>query len=163
MNTPSLDDPVRNGFDIRREMVVQLSETLLSTGGIDPMDGRHSPVYRDLTGLPPLLVQAAGRDICHDDSVRLAASARAAGVAVTITEYPDAEHIWILNGPWRIEYPQGYPQGADSLDGLRCRGPGSGSRHRGDDRLRAEAHRLKINSDMHRTDRNRQTAPQRER
>jgi acetyl esterase/lipase len=109
LNTPSLDDPVRNGFDIRREMVEQLSRTLLSTGGVDPMDPRHSPVYRDLTGLPPLLVQAAGRDVCHDDSIRLAASARAAGVDVTITEYPEAEHIWILNGPWRIRYPEAYP------------------------------------------------------
>ena len=109
LNTPSLDDPVRNGFDIRREMVVQLAETLLATGDIDPMDGRHSPVYRDLSGLPPLLIQAAGRDVCHDDSIRLAASARAAGVDVTITEYPEAEHIWILNGPWRIEYPHDYP------------------------------------------------------
>jgi len=109
MNTPSLDDPVRNGFDIRRGMVEMLAATLLSTGGIDPMDGRHSPVYRDLRGLPPLLVQAAGHDICHDDSIRLAASARAAGVTVQITEYPNAEHIWILNGPWRIAYPDDYP------------------------------------------------------
>ena len=110
MNTPSLDDPVRNGFDIRREVVTMLCETLLSTGGVDPMDPRHSPVYRDLTGLPPLLIQAAGRDVCHDDSVRIAASARAAGVSVTITEYPDAEHIWILNGPWRMHYPEAFPQ-----------------------------------------------------
>ena len=109
MNTPSLDDPVRNGFDIRREVVVQLCETLLSTGGVDPKDPRHSPVYRDLTGLPPLLIQAAGRDICHDDSIRLAASAREAGVTVKITEYPDAEHIWILNGPWRMHYPDAFP------------------------------------------------------
>ncbi len=114
LNTPSLDDPVRNGYDIRREMVVQLSATLLSTGGIDACDPRHSPVYRDLRGLPPLLVQAAGHDVCHDDSVRLAASARAAGVDVTITEYPDVEHIWILNGPWRIEYGEHYPD-----DGIR--------------------------------------------
>jgi len=104
MNTPSLDDPVRNSYDIRREMVVSLSETLLSTGGVDAYDPRHSPVYRDLTGLPQLLIQAAGHDVCHDDSVRLAATARAAGVDVTITEYPDVEHIWILNGPWRIKY-----------------------------------------------------------
>jgi acetyl esterase/lipase len=104
LNTPSLDDPVRNRHDIRRDLVEYLSATFLSTGGIDPTDGRHSPVYRDLRGLPPLLVQAAGRDVCHDDSVRLAAHARTAGVAVTITEYPDAEHIWILNGPWRIRY-----------------------------------------------------------
>ena len=114
LNTPSLDDPVRNGYDIRREMVELLSATLLSTGGIDGRDPRHSPVYRDLSGLPPLLIQAAGHDVCHDDSVRLAASARAAGVDVTITEYPDVEHIWILNGPWRIEYGEHYPD-----DGIR--------------------------------------------
>jgi acetyl esterase/lipase len=114
LNTPSLDDPVRNRFDIRRELVEGLSRTFLSPGGIDPFDGRHSPVYRDLTGLPPLLVQAAGRDVCHDDSIRLAASARASGVAVTITEYPDAEHIWILNGPWRLAYGERYPD-----DGVR--------------------------------------------
>lgn len=112
MNTPSLDDPIRNGFDIRREVVEMLSDTLLASGDVDPMDPRHSPVYRDLTGLPPLLIQAAGRDVCHDDSIRLAASARAAGVSVRITEYPEAEHIWILNGPWRMHYPEGFPQQA---------------------------------------------------
>ncbi|MFU8814466.1 MAG: alpha/beta hydrolase [Pseudomonadales bacterium] len=105
LNTPSLDDPVRNRYDIRRSMVEGLSATLLSTGGVDPYDPRHSPVYRDLRGLPPLLIQAAGRDVCHDDSVRLAANARAAGVTVKITEYADVEHIWILNGTHRIRYP----------------------------------------------------------
>jgi monoterpene epsilon-lactone hydrolase len=109
LNTPSLDDPVRNRFDVRRELVEFLSTTFLSPGGIDPKDPRHSPVYRDLTGLPPLLLQAAGRDVCHDDSVRLAASAKAAGVDTTITEYPDAEHIWILNGPFRMDYGPNYP------------------------------------------------------
>jgi epsilon-lactone hydrolase len=118
LNTPSLDDPVRNGFDIRREMVEVLAATLRSTGGVDPYDPRHSPVYRDLHGLSPLLVQAAGRDVCHDDSVRLAASARAAGVDVTITEYADVEHIWILNGPWRLRYGDRYPQ--DGVEWYDC-------------------------------------------
>jgi acetyl esterase/lipase len=113
LNTPSLDDPVRNGFDIRRSMVEGLAATLLSTGGVDPYDPRHSPVYRDLRGLPPLLIQAAGRDVCHDDSVRLAANARAAGVTVRITEYADVEHIWILNGTHRIQYPDGRVQWVD--------------------------------------------------
>ena len=120
MNTPSLDDPVRNGFDIRREIVEGLSETLLASGNVDPMDPRHSPVYRDLTGLPPLLIQAAGRDILHDDSIRLAASARAAGVSVTITEYPDAEHIWILNGPFRMHYPDDFPQQPERVRFVNC-------------------------------------------
>jgi acetyl esterase/lipase len=113
LNTPSLDDPVRNGFDIRRSMVEGLSATLLSTGGVDPYDPRHSPVYRDLRGLSPLLIQAAGRDVCHDDSVRLAANARAAGVEVKITEYADVEHIWILNGTHRIRYPEGRVEWVD--------------------------------------------------
>ncbi len=52
--------------------------------------------------------------MCHDDSVRLAASARAGGVEVKITEYADVEHIWILNGPCRIEYGERWPE-----DGLR--------------------------------------------
>jgi acetyl esterase/lipase len=109
LHTPSLDDPVRNRFDIRRELVEVLSKTLLAGGGVDPMDPRHSPVYRDLRGLNPLLIQAAGRDVCHDDSIRLAANARAAGVRVRLTEYPDAEHIWILNGPCRMRYGAKYP------------------------------------------------------
>ncbi len=107
--TPSLDDPVRNQCDIRHELVRVLSKTLLSTGGVDAKDPRHSPVYRDLRGLSPLLVQAAGRDVCHDDSIRLAANARAAGVTVQITEYADVEHIWILNGPCRMRYGAKYP------------------------------------------------------
>ncbi len=48
--------------------------------------------------------------MCHDDSIRLAATARAGGVDVTITEYPDVEHIWILNGPWRIKYGDGFEE-----------------------------------------------------
>jgi acetyl esterase/lipase len=126
MNTPSLDDPRRNRHDVRRELVEFLSTTFLSSGGIDPRDPRHSPVYRDLRGLNPLLLQAAGNDACHDDSVRAAASARAAGVSVTLTEYPDAEHIWILNGPWRMQYGPNYPNdtvawvdcGAESADAV---------------------------------------------
>jgi acetyl esterase/lipase len=117
LNTPSLDDPIRNGYDIRRELVEVLSSTFLSPGGIDAYDPRHSPVYRDLSGLPPLLIQAAGRDVCHDDSIRLAATARAGGVDVTITEYPDVEHIWILNGPWRLRYGDKYPDdGVEWID-----------------------------------------------
>ena len=114
LNTPSLGDPVRNRYDIRRGLVEALSATLLSTGGVDARDPRHSPVYRDLRGISPLLIQAAGRDVCHDDSVRLAANARAAGVEVKISEYADVEHIWILNGPCRIEYGERWPE-----DGLR--------------------------------------------
>lgn len=120
MNTPSLDDPVRNSFDVRREIVEGLSATLLSSGNVDPMDPRHSPVYRNLAGLPPLLIQAAGRDVLHDDSIRLAASARKDGVSVKITEYPNAEHIWILNGPFRLHYPDDFPKHFEQVRFFNC-------------------------------------------
>jgi acetyl esterase/lipase len=116
--TPSLDDPVRNKFDVRRELVEALAKTLLAAGGVDAFDPRHSPVYRDLRGLAPLLIQAAGRDVCHDDSIRLAANASAAGVRVKITEYPNAEHIWILNGPCRMRYGPHYPN--DRVEFVAC-------------------------------------------
>jgi acetyl esterase/lipase len=115
LNTPSLDDPVRNRYDIRRELVQMLSTIVLSTGGVDPRDPRHSPVYRDLSGLRPLLVQAAGNDVCHDDSVRIAANARAAGVEVKISEYTGVEHIWILNGACHITYGPDYPDDPTDL------------------------------------------------
>jgi acetyl esterase/lipase len=97
-NSPSLDDPVRNQHAIPRGLVDALAAAFLSTGGVDPRDPRHSPIYRDLSGLTPLLIQVAGYDVCHDDGVRLAAHARAAGVDVTFTEYPASEHTFIIWG-----------------------------------------------------------------
>jgi acetyl esterase/lipase len=64
----------------------------------DPADVRWSPVYGDLTGLPPMLVQLAGRDPLHDDGARLAERAQSCGVNVTVTEYPESAHSWILRG-----------------------------------------------------------------
>jgi len=98
LNSPSLDDPVRNQHSIPRALVEALVGAFLSSGGVHPRDPRHSPIYRDLCGLPPLLIQVAGYDICHDDGVRLAAKARQAGVDVTFTEYPTSEHIFIVWG-----------------------------------------------------------------
>jgi acetyl esterase/lipase len=98
LNSPSLDDPARNQHSITRDLVEALAAAFLSSGGVRPRDPRHSPIYRDLCGLPPLLIQVAGHDICHDDGVRLAAKAREVGVNVTFTEYPNSEHIFIVWG-----------------------------------------------------------------
>ena len=98
LNSPSLDDPVRNQHSIPRGLVEALTGAFLSSGGVHPRDPRHSPIYRDLAGLTPLLIQVAGHDVCHDDGVRLAAKAREAGVDVTFTEYPTSEHIFIVWG-----------------------------------------------------------------
>jgi monoterpene epsilon-lactone hydrolase len=52
--------------------------------GRDPRTPLASPLYADLTDLPPLLVHVGTREVLLDDSRRLAERARAAGVAVTL-------------------------------------------------------------------------------
>ena len=53
-----------------------------------------SPLHADLAGLPPLLLQAGTIDRTRDDSVRLAESARAAGVAVELDVVEGMIHGW---------------------------------------------------------------------
>lgn len=65
-------------------------------GGLDPRDPRVSPLFADLTGLPPLLVQAGGAEILLDDAVRLAERAAEHGVDVTLQVAPAQVHVWHL-------------------------------------------------------------------
>jgi acetyl esterase/lipase len=63
-------------------------------GSADPADPSLSPVFADLAGLPPLLIQAGSHEILLDDSVRLAARAAAADVAVTLDVTPGVPHLF---------------------------------------------------------------------
>lgn len=63
-------------------------------GTADPADPFISPVFADLTGLPPLLIQAGSHEILLDDSTRLAARAAAADVAVTLDVTPGVPHLF---------------------------------------------------------------------
>jgi monoterpene epsilon-lactone hydrolase len=63
-------------------------------GNGDRRDPLVSPVFADLSGLPPMLIQAAGNDQLLDDSVMLAERARAAGVTVTLSIAPDMWHVY---------------------------------------------------------------------
>ena len=55
-----------------------------------------SPLYADLSGLPPLLIHVGDREILRDDSVRLAERARAAGVHINLRVWPVVPHVWQL-------------------------------------------------------------------
>lgn len=63
-------------------------------GGADPRTPLASPLYGDLTGLPKLLIQVGAPEILLDDSTRLAAAARAAGVSVEISIWQNLPHVW---------------------------------------------------------------------
>jgi acetyl esterase/lipase len=75
-------------------------ETLRYTGamylaGQDPRQPLLSPATRaDLTGFPPLLLQAGTNEVLLDDSTRLAARARAAGVDVILDITADVPHVF---------------------------------------------------------------------
>ncbi|WP_344554061.1 alpha/beta hydrolase [Kitasatospora saccharophila] len=53
-----------------------------------------SPLYADLTGLPPLLVQVGTNELLLDDAVRLATRAVAADVEVTLEVGPGLPHVY---------------------------------------------------------------------
>jgi monoterpene epsilon-lactone hydrolase len=65
-------------------------------GNSDPRNPLMSPLYGDLSGLPPLLLQCGSEEMLRDDSVRLAAKAKAAGVDVTFEEWNEMIHVWHL-------------------------------------------------------------------
>lgn len=53
-----------------------------------------SPLFADLTGLPPMLVQAGSDEILLSDSTRLVEAARRAGVLVDFDVAPDMWHVF---------------------------------------------------------------------
>jgi acetyl esterase/lipase len=59
-------------------------------------DPRISPLFADLRGLPPMLIQVGSAETLLDDSVRLAGAAGAVDVAVTLEIWPDMIHAWPL-------------------------------------------------------------------
>jgi len=62
--------------------------------GADPQTPLASPVHGDLGGFPPLLMQVGTVETMFDDSRVFAAKARAAGVDVTLEEWPEMFHGW---------------------------------------------------------------------
>lgn len=66
----------------------------LYIGDGDPKRPEVSPVFADLRGLPPMMIQAGGAEMMLDQENALAARARGAGVDVTYEVTPDMIHNW---------------------------------------------------------------------
>ncbi len=63
-------------------------------GGQDPRTPLASPLYADLKGLPPLLIQVGTSEVLFDDSTRFDAAARSAGVDVTFEAWNEMVHVF---------------------------------------------------------------------
>jgi epsilon-lactone hydrolase len=64
------------------------------TSGQDAALGLISPVFADLAGLPPLVIQAGTHEVLLDDAIRLAGKAATADVEVTLDITPGVPHVF---------------------------------------------------------------------
>jgi epsilon-lactone hydrolase len=71
----------------------------LYLNGADPRSPLAAPIYADLTGLAPLLIQVGAAETLLDDAVRLARTAGAADVRVDLQIWPEMIHVWHLFHP----------------------------------------------------------------
>jgi epsilon-lactone hydrolase len=92
-------------METRREVDPLLSRELLQaripdyTAGQDAALGLISPIFADLTGLPPLIIQAGSHEVLLDDAVRLAGQAASADVEVTLEITPGVPHVFQAYSP----------------------------------------------------------------
>ena len=87
-------------MDTKREADPLLSRENLQarvpdyTSGHDAALGLISPVFADLSGLPPLIIQAGTHEVLLDDAVRLARQAATADVQVTLDITAGVPHVF---------------------------------------------------------------------
>jgi monoterpene epsilon-lactone hydrolase len=72
--------------------------------GFDRQNPHVSPLYANLQGLPPLLIQVGSAETLLADATRLTEAAGAADVAVTLEIWPHMIHAWPL---WNAQLKPG--------------------------------------------------------
>lgn len=95
---------------IHKAYLEELAAAYLS-GGIGPADPRVSPLFADLRGLPPVLVQVGSDETLLADATRFAAAAGAAEVPVTLQIWPRMIHAWPM---WNARLEAGRSALADA-------------------------------------------------
>jgi monoterpene epsilon-lactone hydrolase len=89
MSTKAEADPM-----VQREPLLEMAKLYL--GGADPRAPLAAPIYADLKGLAPLLIQVGAAETLLDDAIRLAKIAGAADVRVDLQVWPEMVHVWHL-------------------------------------------------------------------
>jgi monoterpene epsilon-lactone hydrolase len=89
METKAAVDPL-----IQKPYLMELANAYL--GGASPRTPLASPLFADLEGLPPILIQVGSAETLLDDSVRLCGALGAADVVVTLEVWPDMIHAFPL-------------------------------------------------------------------
>ena len=82
---------------VQREPLLEMAGLYL--GGANPRSPLAAPIYADLRGLAPLLIQVGAAETLLDDAIRLAKVAGAADVRVDLQIWPEMVHVWHLFHP----------------------------------------------------------------
>jgi acetyl esterase/lipase len=82
---------------ITRDTVDNLAAAYLA--GQDAKSPLASPLYADLKGLPPLLIQVGSEEVLHDDASQLYERALDAGVEATLESWGEMIHVWHIFHP----------------------------------------------------------------
>jgi acetyl esterase/lipase len=89
METKAAVDPL-----IQKPYLMELAQAYL--GGVSPRTPLASPLFADLRGLPPILIQVGSAETLLDDSVRLCGALGSADVVVTLEVWPAMIHAFPL-------------------------------------------------------------------
>jgi monoterpene epsilon-lactone hydrolase len=87
-------------MDTKRDVDPLLNRELLAPRVADYVAGQDaglnliSPVFADLSGLPPLVIQAGSHEVLLDDAVRLARQAATSNVQVALDITPQVPHVF---------------------------------------------------------------------
>ena len=88
LTTRDAVDPI-----IHKSYLAELADAYLPAA-VDRRDPRVSPLFADLSGLPPTLIQVGACETLLEDSTRFAAAAGPANVALTLQVWPDMIHAF---------------------------------------------------------------------
>jgi epsilon-lactone hydrolase len=88
---------------IHKGYLDELADAYLPAG-MNRKDPRVSPLYGDLKGFPPTLIQVGSAETLLADATRFAAMAGATDVAVTLEIWPNMIHAWPL---WNAKLESG--------------------------------------------------------
>ncbi len=75
-------------------------------GDADKKNPLASPVFADMTGMPPLLIHVGGREVLYDDAITVYENAKKAGVDVELLDEPEMFHVWHAFAPMLDEAQQ---------------------------------------------------------
>lgn len=93
----SFTDSAATDPNVQKATILMMAQWYL--GGADPRHPHVAPIYGDLRGLPPLLIQVGAAETLLDDSIALARKAGMADVPVDLQIWPEMIHIWHIYFP----------------------------------------------------------------